>query len=406
MNEWFSNLLAAVLPVIKIALGLNYVQISLLLSLLEVTDVVSDAIFGVVGDIWSRRTLITGGTLAAGLGLFLMGTAPGYLLLLLGVILHGFAGGPFVGLSQASLVDTRPGEHERMLAWWAIAGDIGKLLTPLMVTAAFAFGINWRPLFFVGGALFIVYACFLARAPFPRRSNPQEAIAEGGENSEKREQEDNEEYGEHGEEEGGGVQAEAIEGEAAEGFRSSLAALKVAALDRVLLRWAVILALLEMPVGGFVVLYFHDVGGLNEALASSTLLIVTLGALAGRLLLPLLLGHISGLRLLELCVWGGVLSFALFLLTPTLLLKCVLLALFCLVEATWYPLAQAQAYATQPGKSGTVLSVTSLLSPITTFLPLLVGVIASSAGLSWGLSVLLIGPAAVGVMLLVGRSRD
>ena len=397
INEWFSNLLAAVLPVVKIALGLNYVQVSLLLSLLEVTDVVSDAIFGVVGDIWSRRILITGGTIVASLGLFLMGTAPGYLLLLLGVILHGFAGGPFVGLSQASLVDTRPGEHERMMAWWAIAGDIGKLLTPLMVTAAFAFGLNWRPLFFVGGALFIVYACFLARAPFPRRNRSSEGIPESSENGE------HVEDGEDGKDGKEDVRVETIEDEAAEGFRSSLAALKAAALDRALLRWALILALLEMPVGGFVVLYFHDVAGLNEALASSTLLIVTFGTLAGQLILPWLLRHISGMRLLELCIWGGVLSFALFLLAPSVLLKCVLLALVSLFKAAWEPLAQAQAYATQPGKSGTVLSVTSLISPITTFLPLLVGLSASASGLSWGLSVLLIGPAMVGVMLMVER---
>jgi MFS family permease len=365
INEWFSNLLAAVLPVVKAALGLNYVQVSLLLSLLEVMDVISDAIFGFLGDIWSRRILITSGTLVAGLGLLLMGTAPGYLLLLLGVILHGFAGGPFVGLSQASLIDTRPGQHERMMAWWFIAGDIGKLMTPLMVTVAFAFGINWRPLFLAGGALFILYAFFLARAPFPRQKQSQAEAVTGQD------------------EESKNTAIEAIEDEETINLRASLAALKTAALDPALLRWALILALLEMPVAGFVVLYFHDVAGLNEALASSTLLIVTLGALAGRLLLPWLLRHIAGMRLLRLAIWLGIISFALFLLAPPVLVKCVLLALFSLVEATWYPLAQAQAYATQPGKSGVVLSVTSLISPITTFLPLLVGAIAQAAGLSW-----------------------
>jgi hypothetical protein len=122
-------------------------------------------------------------------------------------------------------------------------------------------------------------------------------------------------------------------------------------------------------------------------------------------LLPWLLRHVAGMRLLRLAVWLGMLSFALFLLLPWLPLKCALLALFSLIEAMWYPLAQAQAYATQPGKSGVVLSVTSLISPITTFLPLLVGAIAQASSLSWGLAVLLVGPAAVGVMLLVGRNH-
>ena len=395
INEWFSNLLAAVLPVVRAALGLNYVQVSLLLSLLEVMDVVSDALFGFLGDLWSRRLLITGGTLAAGLGLLFMGTAPGYLLLLLGVILHGFAGGPFVGLSQASLIDTRPGQHERTMAWWFIVGDIGKLMTPLMVTIAFAFDLNWRPLFLAGGALFILYAILLARAPFPRRNESQSQREAGSGESEV-------------------TQTRSIESvELSEGsgdeevasLKASVAALKTAALDPALLRWAVILALLEMPVAGFVVLYFHDVVGLNDALASSTLLIVTIGALAGRILLPWLLRHVAGMRLLRLAVWLGMLSFALFLLLPWLPLKCALLALFSLIEAMWYPLAQAQAYATQPGKSGVVLSVTSLISPITTFLPLLVGAIAQASSLSWGLAVLLVGPTAVGVMLLAGRNH-
>src|SRR5947209_19036137 len=79
LNEWFSNLLAAVLPAVQAAFGLNYFQVSLLFTLLEGADMVSDGIFGIVGDVWSRRLLIAGGTIAAGLGLVLMGTAPGYL---------------------------------------------------------------------------------------------------------------------------------------------------------------------------------------------------------------------------------------------------------------------------------------------------------------------------------------
>ncbi len=76
----------------------------------------SDAIFGVIGDIWSRRFLISTGTVAAGIGLILMGIAPGYLLLLTGVAIQGLAGGPFVGLSQASLMDEHPERHDQMMA--------------------------------------------------------------------------------------------------------------------------------------------------------------------------------------------------------------------------------------------------------------------------------------------------
>ena len=367
INEWFSNLLAAVLPAVRSALGLNYVQVSFLFTLLEGTDVLSDGIFGVIGDLWSRRVLITSGTIVAGIGLILMGIAPGYLVLMLGVILHGFAGGPFVGLSQASLVDTGPGKHEEMMAWWTLVGDVGFLLTPLMVAVAYAFGVDWRVLFLAGGGLFLVYALFLMGIRMPR--NGEETDTE---------------------------EAEAT-------FSANLTAIRTAVLDSVLLRWALILPLLDMPVNAFIVLYFHDVVGLNAALASSALIVIIVSALVGRVMLPWVLRYMSGVLLLRVSVWLGAMSFTLFLLLPGVAVKLVMLALFSFVEADWYPLAKGQAYAAQPGKSGVVLSVTSLLSPITSFLPLLVGVIASQVGLAWGMSVMLVGPVVAGVLLLRGR---
>jgi len=366
LNEWFSNLLAAVLPAVKSALGLNYIQVSLLFTILEGTDVLSDGIFGVLGDLWSRRVLITVGTIVAGLGLVCMGIAPGYVVLLLGVTLHGLAGGPFVGLSQASLMDASPGKHDSMMAWWTIIGDIGFLVTPLMVTIAYTLGINWRPLFLVGGALFFIYALFLAGMRFPRPGT----LSEGEEEVEIT-------------------------------LSSRLTAIKAAALNLDLLRWALILPLLEMPVNAFVVLYFHDVVGLSAALASTTLFILIISGLVGRAILPWALRYVSGVRLLRWSVWLGVVSFALFLVVPGVGVKFATLALFSLVESNWYPLAKGQAYAIHPGKSGVVLSVTSLLSPITSFLPLLVGAIASQAGLAWGLSVLLVGPVVAGVLLVL-----
>ncbi len=360
-------MLAAVLPTVKTALGLNYIQVSFLFTTLEGTDIISDAIFGVVGDIWSRRLLISTGAIAAGVGLILMGLSPGYLLLLTGVALHGFAGGPFVGLSQASLMDAHPGQHDHMMAWWSIIGNIGFLVTLLTVAVAYALGVDWRILFLLGGVLFIIYALFLARLRFPQSGKPGEVEQEKREETK---------------------------------ARSNWAALKAAALDMALLRWALILPLLDVPLTGFVVLYFHDVVGLSNIAASSALLVIIVSSLVGKAVLPWLLRYIAGIRLLKLSIWIGIVSFGALLLLPGVVAKFVALTVFGLVESSWHTLAQAQAYATQPGKSGVVLSVTSLISPITSFLPLLVGVIANAAGLGWGLAVLLVGPVAAGVLLV------
>jgi len=162
-----------------------------------------------------------------------------------------------------------------------------------------------------------------------------------------------------------------------------------------------ILPLLDMPINAFVVLYFHDVVGLNAAFASTTLLVVIISSLVGRAIVPWLLRYMSSASLLKWSVWLGIASFAALLLVPNVGVKFATLALFGLVESNWHPLAQGQAYAVQPGKSGVVLSVTSLLSPVTSFLPLLVGAIANQAGLGWGLAVLLVGPTLAGILLAI-----
>ncbi len=166
-----------------------------------------------------------------------------------------------------------------------------------------------------------------------------------------------------------------------------------------LLRWALILPLLDVPLTAFVVLYFHDVVGLSNVVASSALLVIIVSSLVGRAVLPWLLRYIAGIRLLKLGIWIGIVSFGALLLLPGVPAKFAALTVFGLVESSWHTLAQAQAYATQPGKSGVVLSVTSLISPVTSFLPLLVGVIANAAGLGWGLAVLLVGPVTAGILL-------
>lgn len=346
---------------------MNYIQVSFLFTVLEGSDITSDAIFGISGDIWSRRLLISVGTITAGIGLIVMGLAPGYPLLLTGVAIQGFAGGPFVGLSQASLMDAHPGRHDHMMAWWSIIGNIGFLATLLTVAVAYALGVDWRTLFILGGILFIIYALFLARLRFPRA----EKATEEGE----------------------------AEGEEVKSI-SNWAALKAAALDMALLRWALILPLLEIPINSFVVLYFHDIVRLSNVAASSALLIIIVCSLVGKALLPWLLRYMAGMSLLKFSIWMGIVSYGIFLLVSGVLPKFIALAVFSLVESSWHTLAQAQAYATQPGKSGVVLSVTSLISPITSLLPLLVGVIATWVGLGWGLAVLLVGPVTAGILLV------
>jgi FSR family fosmidomycin resistance protein-like MFS transporter len=367
LAEWFSNLLAAVLPIVRAALGLSYAQAGLLFTLLEGGDVVSDGVFGVVGEFWPRRLLIAGGALTAGIALAVMGLAPIYWVLAVGVAVWGLSGGPLIGLSEASLVDDAPEQAEKRIAWFTLSGDLGYLVAPVMAALAFALGASWRPLFFIGTGLLLLYSLAVLRLRFRRRAQT------------------------------------AQHDESAASAGSRWAALKAAALDRALLRWAMINPLLDLPLSSFLVLYFHDVVGLSTPVANSALVVWIVAGLAGRALLPWLLRRVAGVRLLRLTIELALLCLAAFLLAPPVWAKYLTLAVLRFIQSNWYPLAQAQAYATRPEASGVVLSVTSLISPITSLLPLLIGAIANAAGLSWGLAALLIGPALAALLLPSAR---
>ncbi|MCV4821088.1 MFS transporter, partial [Escherichia coli] len=67
--------------------------------------------------------------------------------LLLGWLVFYAASGAFVNLMQATLMDHDPPRREQNMARWALAGSLGNVLGPLLVGAAVALGLGWRPVF-------------------------------------------------------------------------------------------------------------------------------------------------------------------------------------------------------------------------------------------------------------------
>ncbi len=80
------------------------------------------------------------------------------------------------------------------------------------------------------------------------------------------------------------------------------------------------------------------------------------------------------------------------LLTPWLPVKIVLLVVIRLTTTGWYQVLQGEAYASVPGKSGTVMAISSLAGLAGGVLIWLVGWIAGQAGLNVAMWLLLIGP--------------
>jgi fucose permease len=122
------------------------------------------------------------------------------------------------------------------------------------------------------------------------------------------------------------------------------------------------------------------------------------GGLVGLVILDRLLAHVEARRLLAAASATGTLLYLLWLQVDDLVLSAGLLFATGMVCSSFYPLAKAQAYRSLPGQSGTVNAVSSLFSPVTYALPLLLGLVADRWGL--GVTLLLLVGEPAGMLLL------
>jgi FSR family fosmidomycin resistance protein-like MFS transporter len=355
-------------PLIRDGLALSYAQVGLLLGIPTVVSGVIEPFLGILGDVWRRRVLVLGGGVLFALALVLTALSRSYPLLLLSFIVMYPAGGAFVSLSQASLMDVDPSRHEQAMARWTLAGSIGVLAGPLTLGLAALVGFGWRSLFL--GFAVLTLAPLLA-AWRTLRPSPYEKGAASG-----------------------------LPGALRTGLLGALRALR----RREVLTW---LALLELTnlVGdillGFLALYFVDVVGISAAEASIAVAAWTGMGLVGNLLMVALLERIPGLRYLGLSALVTAILFPGFLLVPGFWPKLCVLMLVALSTSGWYTILQAQVYSAMPGQSGTVMTVGNVGVLVGGLIPLVLGLVAQRLGLRTTMWLLWLGPLA----LLVGLPR-
>ena len=100
-------------PLIRDDLALTYVQIGLLLSVPKlIGNLLEPAVF-ILGDTRRRRALILAGGVGYTLALLLVAASHGFVSLLLAFIAFNPAGGAFVGLAQAALMDADTTRREQ-----------------------------------------------------------------------------------------------------------------------------------------------------------------------------------------------------------------------------------------------------------------------------------------------------
>ncbi len=365
LDEFIYGILEAAWPLMRDDYALNYVEIGLLLSLPALVSLFVEPVVGILGDVWHRRRLITGGAVVMALAALLIALGQSYALLLLAMIAMYPASGAFVSLSQASLMDLEPSRHEQNMARWVFVGSLAVLLGPLTLLGFVSSGAGWRPLL----GLWAVLALIVGLG-FALRSGEMRAHA-------------------------------ATSGSLWTGFKDALNTLR----QRHVLRWLILLEFSDLMLDGlyrYIALYFVDVAGTDEGYAIGIVALWSGVGLLGSLLIIPLLERVAGLRYLRLSVLADLLLYPAFLLLPVLEGKLICLLLISFVNAGWYTVLQAQIYSTMPEKSGTVMSLTTVVGALpASLLPIVIGAVAAQFGLGIAMWLLILGPLA----LLLGIPR-
>lgn len=365
-DELNFGLEGAALPVIRNDFGLTYTQIGILLGAPHLTATLIEPFIMLLGDTRLRKGLILCGGFAIALALLLIAWGQTFNVLLFAMLIAFPASGAFVSLSQATLMDLNPGRQAQLMARWTAAGSIGNLLGPLLLAAGLSLGWGWRWAFMLlaGIALILVLSMLPQRLPTPAVDHPISSFGE------------------------------------------TLKALGVglwsAIRNPLLLRWLALLELSDLMMDrfiSFIPLYFTDVIGASPAQASLLLTGIMAASLVADLGVIPLLEKVSGLRLVRASALFCIGIFIAAMLAPWLWVKILLFTLVSFSTLGWYPVLQGEAYATIPGRSGTVMAVNSLTGFVSAGIAWFIGWLAEQFGLGNAMWFLLLGPLSLAILV-------
>jgi FSR family fosmidomycin resistance protein-like MFS transporter len=365
LDELTTGFFVVALPLLRDRFHLSYAQVGLLFTVGSLSSLVLEPGINLLSDRGTKRIFVAGGMAILAGSMLLAGIAPSFGLLLLAMAVLFPANGAAVELAQAALVEMCPEEAPRTLTRWTLLSGVGDLLAPLVVTAFAAAGLGWTPLCLLGAALWTVSALITWSQRFPAPAH-----LEVGDDDQPR--------------------------------TGLLAGAREALRDPLLLRWVAVTTLanaLDEVYVGFAALYLRDRLHATVAATELSLIALMVGGLVGLAALDRVLRYVSGVRLLPWLLMVTAAGVAGFLLAPSVPLAALALFVTDIAAACWYPIAKAAAYATRPGRTGTVLAVVSLGAPFDTFVPGAVGLLAGSFGLAAGLGVLGLAPLVALVLL-------
>ena len=354
----------AVLPALRTSLSLSYNQMGLLLGLPGVIGTAVEFFIMLLGDTRLRKWLVVGGGWAIVLATLLLASAQSFPTALIAMLIAFPASGAFVTLSQATLMDLNPGREPQMMARWTLFGSLGNLIGPLIAAGIFAAGLSWRLNYVYLSALALFLTLMLLPRRFPtHHRTPDESPATSI----------------------GDIYA-------------LLPVLWQSIKNIKLMRWFILLNLSDLLLDVYLsysALYFADVAGFTPAQVSLMMGALMAAGLAANIVLIPLLERVNGRRLVRVTAVAAGAAYTAWLLAPWAWAKIILAIVVRLLTLGWYEVLQGEAYASLPGRSGTVMAINSLVGILGGVLIWFVGWFAEQAGLPAAMWLLLAGPLAL-----------
>ena len=181
-HVWSDLFFALMIPLLPImsndpALDLSYTEVGLLRTGFSTASMVLQVPAGFLAERWNEFWLLLAGNMWVGAGFLLMAALASFWPLFAATVLGGLGGGTQHPLATSMVSRAyRDGGHSAAVGTVNFAGDIGKMLAPLVVLI----GLGWRSTMRLVGAAGIV---FMALSTLTRRSvgSPpkEDARAEG-----------------------------------------------------------------------------------------------------------------------------------------------------------------------------------------------------------------------------------
>jgi len=287
--------------------------------------------------------------------------------LALGLGLAGAASGIACSVAQVELIAVSRDGPERAMTRWALFGELGDGLTPLLTAWVLSVGGSYRVVFLLAAALALGHGLLLI---FSAGAGSNPASDEELESA------------------------------------PLLDAVRVGLKNRALWTWLLAAALCtfldELVIAFGALRAEHDLGA-SAAAATACVTGAAFGAALGAAATGRLLVSVSADRVLVGSALATLGALAAVVLAPSVPALGVALTVLGAAAAPQYALLQAKAYASVPGRPGVVNAFAQIFVVLDVVGPLALGALAERAGLPAALAALALQP--LGVLVILGWSR-